>query len=182
MHVSFTHAFFVCSTHPILFHFITLLLLGTDYKLNNIPCPPVISCFLSQHILLSTLFQIVGSLTSTTPPPVGPYLATVGGLRSQSGAPLGGCPHCGADEKELPKLWFKLPCQGLRGAQGELHCGQCLLHTRHPPGVHSQALGNRGSAQVKLCNNGTRWTKMDNKDTPKKYEEVIQGVATFCSE
>lgn len=182
MHISFTHAFFVCSTHPILFHFITLLLLGTDYKLNDIPCPPVISCFLSQHSLLSTLFQIVGSLPSNPPPQWVPTLPRWGGLGRKAGAPLGGCPHCGTDEKELPKLWFKLPCQGLRDAQGELRCGQCLLHTRHPPGVHSQALGNHGFAQVKLCNNGTRWTKMNTKDTRKKYEEVIQGVATFCSE
>ena len=43
-------------------------------------------------------------------------------------------------------------------AQGQLRCKRCLLDTECPPGVYSQALGNRGSARVKTHNRDTRGT------------------------
>ena len=48
-------------------------------------------------------------------------------------------------------------------ALGELRCERCLLDTRHPPGVYSQAPGNRGSARVKTHNQGTCGTTNGNQ-------------------
>ena len=89
----------------------------------------------------------------------------VGGLRSSARVPIWGHPRCRANEKGLPKLWCKLPCQGLCGTGG-------AASWMVPPGygapsrsIYSQAPGNRSSAWVKLHNCGTSGTKMDTMDT-----------------
>ena len=66
--------------------------------------------------------------------------------------------------------------------QGELHRERCLLDTGRPPGVYSQAPGNRDSARVKPHNCGTCGTEMDTEVNQNKHEAVLQGVATLCSE
>ena len=61
-------------------------------------------------------------------------------------------------------------------AQGELCCERCLLDTGRPPGVYCQAPGNRGTTAVLVG------PKMGTKENRRKYEAVLQGVATLCSE
>ena len=49
-----------------------------------------------------------------------PYLVVVGGgvLGRTAGVPLNGHTHYGPNQKGLPNLWCKLPCQELRGVGG----------------------------------------------------------------
>ena len=95
--------------------------------------------------------------------------------------PLNGHFRRGADQKGLPKLRCELPCQGCV-AQGELRRERCLLDTGRPPGVYSQAPGNRGSARVKRTTAVLVGPEMGTKENRRKYEAVLQGVATLCSE
>ena len=86
----------------------------------------------------------------------------------------------GADQKGLPKLGVSYRAKGCV-AQGELRCERCHLDTGRPPGVYSQAPGNRGSARVKRTTAVLVGPEMGTKENRRKYEAVLHGVATLCS-
>jgi hypothetical protein len=72
----------------------------------------------------------------------------------------------GRPKRDFPNYGVSYRAKGCV-AQGKLRRERCLLDTERPPGVYSQALGNRGSARMKMHNRGTRGTKNGNQRESK---------------
>jgi hypothetical protein len=122
---------------------------------NHCCCGKAISIIHSECVFVVLVIQ------PATPPPQNQSQPCRGGGGEVARR---GCPIktdtfvAGPTKRDSPSYGVSYCAKGCV-AQGKLRRERCLLDTARPPGVHSQALGNRGSAQVKMHNHGTRGTK-----------------------